>query len=75
MTNIEPGAELSYKDRNALRKEMFCLKIKLDQLYIKDVYTNEYTPWERVEHSAEICGISHDIEAIEMSLKMGRRIY
>lgn len=75
MTNIPQGKVLSSYERQQLKVELDLLKDWLKNLHKKDVMTDEYTPWERVEHSANITAASHDIDAIEMSLETGRRVY
>lgn len=74
-SNIPAGKVLDSYERQQLKVELSLLKDWLDKLNRTDVYTDEYTPWQRVEHSANITAASHDIEAIEMSLETGRRVY
>lgn len=75
MTNIPAGKVLNNLERQELRMELAILKGWLEKAVRVNTYTDEYTPWQRVEHSAELTAASHDIEAIEMSLETGRRIY
>ncbi|AEZ66282.1 hypothetical protein EXT67_21555 [Pectobacterium atrosepticum] len=75
MTNIPQGKVLNEHERQPLRVELAERKARHVELCKIDVYTDQYTPWERVEHSADLTASSHDIEAIEMSLETGRRIY
>lgn len=75
MTNIPQGKVLDSHERQQLKVELSLLKDWLEKKARVDVYTDEYTPWQRVEHSAELTAASHDIDAIEMSLETGRRIY
>lgn len=74
-SNIPEGKVLSSRERQELKLELELLKDWLDKLNRTDVYTDQYTPWQRVEHSAGIAGASHDIDAIEVSLETGRRVY
>jgi hypothetical protein len=73
--NIPAGKVLNNLERQELRLELSLLKDWLEKAVRVNTYTDEYTPWQRVEHSAELTAASHDIEAIEMSLETGRRVY
>lgn len=73
--NIPAGKVLNNLERQELRLELSLLKDWLEKAVRVNTYTDEYTPWQRVEHSAEITAASHDIDAIEMSLETGRRVY
>lgn len=75
MTNIPQGKVLNSYERQQLKVELSLLKDWLEKNRRINMYTDEYTPWQRVEHSAELTAASHDIDAIEMSLETGRRIY
>lgn len=75
MTDIPQGKVLNEFERHQLRMELAILREWLNKAARVDTYTDEYTPWQRVEHSAELTAASHDIEAIEMSLETGRRVY
>ncbi|MEI9553696.1 hypothetical protein [Enterobacter hormaechei] len=74
-SNIPDGKVLDNYERQQLKLELLLLKDWLGKASKVNVYTDEYTPWQRVEHSAELTAASHDIEAIEMSLETGRRVY
>lgn len=75
MTDIPQGKVLNALERQQLKVELSLLEGWLKKLNTKNVMTDEYTPWQRVEHSADITAASHDIDAIEMSLETGRRVY
>ena len=74
-SNIPAGKVLDSHERHQLKMELAILKEWLEKAVRVNTYTDEYTQWQRVEHSAELSAASHDIEAIEMSLETGRRIY
>lgn len=74
-SNIPAGKVLDSYERHQLKMELEILKGWLEKSVRVNTYTDEYTPWQRVEHSAELTAASHDIEAIEMSLETGRRVY
>lgn len=74
-SNIPEGKVLDKSDRQQLEVELSLLKEWLEKLNRTDVMTDEYTPWQRVEHRTNIAAASHDIDAIEMSLETGKRIY
>ena len=74
-SNIPAGKVLDSYERHQLKIELSILKGWLEKAVRVNTYTDEYTPWQRVEHSAELTAASHDIEAIEMSLETGRRVY
>lgn len=74
-SNIPAGKVLDSNERHRLKMELSILEGWLEKAVRVDVYTDEYTPWQRVENSAEIDAAAHDIYAIEMSLETGRRIY
>lgn len=73
--NVPEGKVLNSLERQELKLELELLKDWLEKLNRTDVYTDEYTPWQRVEHSANITAASHDIDAVELSLETGRRVY
>lgn len=78
MTNIPEGSILTPDDEVALLHERSGLTKVLDEknaLMYSAKYFFSMTSWERVELSADICALSHDIEAIDKSLETGRRVY
>ena len=74
-SNIPAGKVLDTHERQQLKRELSILKEWLEKAVRVNTYTDEYTPWKRVEHFAELTAASHDIEAIEISLETGRRVY
>lgn len=74
-SNIPAGKVLDNYERRQLKMELEILRKWLEKAVRVNTYTDDYTPWQRVEHSAELTAASHDIEAIEMSLETGRRVY
>lgn len=74
-SNIPAGKVLDNYERRQLKMELEILRKWLEKAVRVNTYTDEYTPWKRVEHSAELTAASHDIEAIEISLETGRRVY
>lgn len=74
-SNIPAGKVLDNYERHQLKMELEILRKWLEKAVRVNTYTDDYTPWQRVEHTAELTAASHDIEAIEMSLETGRRVY
>lgn len=62
-SNIPAGKVLDNYERQQLKVELSLLKEWLENLNRTDVFTDEYTPWQRVEHSANITAASHDSDA------------
>lgn len=73
--NIPAGKLLDPWERVWLEEEILLLKTRLGELESKDFLTAGHTPWQRVEHEADTAAAHHDLEALEISLVCGRRVY